>query len=229
MFAVWLIWKGRNQLVFENKRLNLKIDFEIAYNAVEYTHCACKPLISKHRITKQIRWEKLSNGWRKLNVDGASMGNLGQAGGGGLLRDESENWIGGFARRIGIANSFTAELWTLRDGLLLCQQLNVQAVIIELDAKTIVDAFNHQAKSNTVVSSIMEDCRHLVTQIPQTSIRHVFRETNRSVDQLANLGLNLDYDFILFSSLLVDLFSCLEANSRGLFCNKSCFEPVFAF
>ena len=110
MFAVWLISKGRNQLVFENKRLNPKIDIDIAYKAVEYTHCAGRPLMSKHRITKQIRWEKPSNGWMKLNVDRASMGNPSQAGGGGLLRDENGNWIGGFARRIGTANSFTVEL-----------------------------------------------------------------------------------------------------------------------
>ncbi|KAK9999409.1 hypothetical protein SO802_019012 [Lithocarpus litseifolius] len=173
--------------------------------------------MSKRRIMKQIRWEKPSTSWRKLNVDGASMGNPGQAGGGSLLKDE--NWIGGFARRIGIANSFTAKLWALRDGLLLCPQLNVQAVIIELDAKTIIDALNFQGKSNVVVSSIMEDCRHLVTLIPQTIIRHVFREANRSANRLANLGLNLDADFTLFSSPPVDLFSCLEADSRGLYCN----------
>ena len=121
MFAAWLIWKGRNQLVFENKRLNPKIDGDITYKAVEYTHCASKPLMSKHRIMKQIRWEKPSNGWRKLNVDGASMGNPSRAGGGDLLRNKNGNWIGGFARRIGMANSFIAELWALRDGLLLCQ------------------------------------------------------------------------------------------------------------
>ena len=135
----------------------------------------------------------------------------------------------GLGDLLGIANSFIAELWALRDGLLLCQQLNVQAIIIELDAKAIVYAFNLQANSNTVVSSIMDDYRHLVTHIPQTSIRHVFREANRSADWLANLGLNLDYDFKLFSSLLVDLISCLEADCHALFCNRPCFEPVFAF
>ena len=61
----------------------------------------------------------------------------------------------------------------------------------------------------------MEDCRQLVTLIPQTTIRHVFREANRCVDKLANLGLNLDADFTLFSSPAMDLFSCLEANSHG--------------
>lgn len=106
--------------------------------------------------------------------------------------------------------------------------MNVQAVIIEIDSKTIVDAFNHQANSNAVVSSIMNDCRHLVSQFPQVSIRHVFKEANRSADQLANLGLNLDSDFILLSNPLLDLISCLEADCRGLVCNWSCFEPGFA-
>ena len=77
MFAVWLISKGRNQLVFKNKRLNPKIDGDITYKALEYTHGAGKLLMSKHRIMKQIRWEKPSNGWRKLNVDGAFIGNPG--------------------------------------------------------------------------------------------------------------------------------------------------------
>ena len=64
------------------------------------------------------------------------MGNLGLAGGGGFLRDENSNWIG-------VASSFTAKLWALRDGLLLCRQMNAQAVAVEVDASVIVDAFNH--------------------------------------------------------------------------------------
>ena len=37
---------------------------------------------------------------------------------------------------------------------------------LELGAKNIVDALNLQVKSNTVVSSLMEDCRHLISLIP---------------------------------------------------------------
>ncbi|KAK9987984.1 hypothetical protein SO802_028223 [Lithocarpus litseifolius] len=52
LFGIWLIWKGRNQLVFENKRLNPNIDMDITYRAVEYTHYVDKSLVSKHRIMK---------------------------------------------------------------------------------------------------------------------------------------------------------------------------------
>ena len=161
-------------------------------------------------------------------MDGTSMGNPGLAGGGGFLRDENSNWIGGFARKIGVASSFTAKLWALRDGLLLCRQMNAQAVAIELDARAIVYAFNHQTNSNTVVSVIMDNCRHSVNQIPQVSIRHVYRKANRSADWLANFGLKHDSEFEFFTGPLVDLIAILEADSRGLYCNRQCTEPVFA-
>lgn len=62
--------------------------------------------MAKCKILKQVRWEKPCSGWMKLNTDGSLMGNLGLAGGEGLLRDANGNWVGGFARRIGIANRF---------------------------------------------------------------------------------------------------------------------------
>ena len=60
-----------------------------------------------------------------------------------------------------------AELWALQDGLLLCLQFHVQAVIIEMDAKAIVDAFSHHNNSafshhnnsNSIISSRVDDCR----------------------------------------------------------------------
>ena len=74
----------------------------------------------------------------------------------------------------------------------------------------------------------MDDCRQLVTQIPQSSFRHVFKEANRSVDCLASLGRNLESDFVLFSSLPVDLISILEADCRRMYFNRPCPEPMFA-
>ena len=228
MFAIWTIWKGRNQLVFENKNLKSSMAKDIFYQALEYFHCAGKLLVSIRKILKQVCWEKPCSGWLKLNTDGSVLGNPGLAGGGGVLRDEYGSWIGGFSRRIGIANSFTAELWALRDGLLLCRQLNVQAVAIELDASAIVDAFSHQSAANTIVSSILDDCKLLMNQIPQTSISHVYREANKSADWLASFGLNLDSNFVLWNGLPVDLIPILEADSRGLYSSRHCVVPGFA-
>ena len=90
-------------------------------------------------------------GWMKLNTDGASNAFLGLAGGRGLIRDEAGRWVVGFTRKLGKVNNFLAELWAFRDGLLLCQQMNMITLIVELDAKVLVKALTNPSYSNTVV------------------------------------------------------------------------------
>ena len=121
-----------------------------------------------------------------------------------------------------------AELWALHDGLQLCLQIHTQAVLIELDSKTIVEAFNSQAHSNTFTSPMIEDCKHMISRIPQTWVRHIFREANRCANYLAKLGTSCEDDFIVFSSPPVDLVCVLEANASGQFVNKLCLELFFA-
>ena len=85
----------------------------------------------------------LERGWFKLNTDGAASKALGLVGKGGLIRDDIGNWVIGFSRRIGIINSFMVEVWAPRDGLMLCNQMNLSDIIVELDAKALVDAFKN--------------------------------------------------------------------------------------
>ena len=58
---------------------------------------------------------------------------------GGILWDSNGNWIREFSHKLGIANSLVVELWGLRDGLLLARDLHICKLIIEIDAKSVVD------------------------------------------------------------------------------------------
>lgn len=71
------------------------------------------------------------------------MGSTRLVGCGGIVRDDHGGWLTGFSRHIWIANSFVAELWGLKDGLLLCCNLNITSIVVELDAKAIVDVFHN--------------------------------------------------------------------------------------
>ena len=62
------------------------------------------------RVEKQIAWQRLVNGWFKLNTDGAARGNPGLATAGGVVRDEFGLWKGGFVLNIGICSAPLAEL-----------------------------------------------------------------------------------------------------------------------
>ena len=80
------------------------------------------------------------------------------------MRDEHGNWVAGFIRHVGAINSFAAELYGLRDSLLLCSSLNISCLIVEIDAKVIVDVIKNSAYVNQIISPILDDCRQLMTR-----------------------------------------------------------------
>ena len=58
----------------------------------------------------------------KVNTDGSSLGNPGPAGFGGLARDDQGKWLTGFAGFIGDATILKAELWAVREAMMLIKE-----------------------------------------------------------------------------------------------------------
>ena len=102
-------------------------------------------------------------GWACLNIDGATIGNPGRAGCSGLIRNECGEWLGGFSRSVGCADSFMAELWGLRDGLTLCIDLHLTAIDVQLDAKAVVQLLSNSSSANFCAMPLLNDCRNLVS------------------------------------------------------------------
>ena len=111
-----------------------------------------------------MKWFKPLVGWFKLNSDGASCGNPGKVGGGGLIRDCNGLWIKGYARSIRYAISITTEFWALRDGLKLALNEGIQQLIVELDAKVVVDLIKSNSATNKSHAPLLYDCRCLLTR-----------------------------------------------------------------
>ena len=164
-------------------------------------------LLNSFSVLLDLSWEEGSTilmlggasltpaSWYKLNTDGSSLSNPGMAGGGGLIRDDNRNWVKDFPCSIGVTTSVEVELWALGDGLILCVNLNLLAVEIE------VEEFN----SNLYHASLIMDCRTLISQIPQVKMKHCFREANICADLLARKGSSSNQGHFLFHSPPVDL------------------------
>ena len=194
---------------------------------MEFFYCAYFPKISSQLIAKQIRWEKPGLGWVKLNTDGSSLGNPGLAGGGGLIRDEEGAWVVGFARNIGISFSFIVELWALRDRLMICVHRNFNAVEVEVDARVVIDVLSASNCTNSLAVPLVDDCKHLATQIHQICFKHCFREANRSADKLARTGAAQDSQFKLFFCPPVDLVNVFNSDLNGLSLTRICTDSFF--
>lgn len=171
--AMWIIWKNRNQFVFNNQAQNPHMAKDIMSKSVEYFFCAYPKKGKPSTVIKLVHWNKLEQGWM-LNPDGSSLRNSGLAGGGGVVRDWTGGWIVGFSRKIGIALSLMAELWAIRDGLMLCVDRNLVMVEVELDARSVVGMLGNSQYTNSSLESIIEYCRHLISIIPQVRIKHSY-------------------------------------------------------
>ena len=145
------------------------------------------------------------------------------AGGGGLTWDDKGNWVKGFTHSIWVTTNIEAELWALRDGLMLCVNFNLLAVDIEVvDARVglgwVMEEFNY----NLHHISLIMDCKTLINRIPQVKMKHCFCEANKCADFLARKGLSTNEDFCLLHCPPVDLSLLLLYDCIGLYYEREC-------
>ena len=81
-------------------------------------------------------------------------------------------------RNIGNATSIAAEFWALRDGLMLAAQLGITQLLVELDARVIVNLVQSKKPINSSYSPLLNDYRYLVGQFHCIKIIYIFREAN---------------------------------------------------
>ena len=155
----------------------------------------------------------------KLNTDGSAMRNLERAGGGGLFRHQDGVWLKGFARGIGYTNSILAELWALRDGLLLAKEMRIQQLIIELDALSVVILMNNEFE-NLLMEPLLTDCRNLLKEFSNKRVIHAFRKANQCADALAKLGSQSLYSFAVFCNPPPVVEAILAFDKANMHCNR---------
>ena len=120
-------------------------------------------------------------------------------------------------RNIGVATSVTVECWALRDGLLLASQLGIAQLVVELDARVVIDLFVSKNSSNKHYSPLLNDCRSLLTRFLQIRVNHVYREENRCADKLAYEGCSLEVDFVVLDRpSSSDLCNILYSDAVGM-------------
>lgn len=133
-----------------------------------------------------MSWVKPPRGWVKVNTDGSASNPPGRAGAGGLLRDEEGD--GGFSLNVGSANSLSAELFGIREGLNLAWEKGFRKVVIESDSEAAISLVKMGDVKSHPLGGLIQDCKVLIGRFWDCQISHTFREGNTSADFLAGLG-----------------------------------------
>ncbi|GLT71848.1 hypothetical protein SLA2020_438390 [Shorea laevis] len=167
------------------------------------------------REPRLICWEKPPEGYFKLNTDGSAHGNPGPASAGGVIRDHMGRWISGFACKIGYTSSLRAELWGIREGLILAYQRNIHNLIVEVDSMVAAQLLGSGISSHHPFYTLILDCREILSRIPRTSIQHVYREANQCADALTGIAHLQPLDFAVFDCCPPALLLYYEADMMG--------------
>ncbi|KAH7845274.1 hypothetical protein Vadar_000239 [Vaccinium darrowii] len=200
-FTCWNIWLLRNKTLFQSSNARDTIESTIKASvaeAIEWHFVASPERTPRSKNVVMIKWLHPPPGSFKLNTDGAFKGSLGQATGGGLIRDDKGNWIVGFHRSFRALQGLEAEFWALRDGLLLAQNKRLVPLKVEMDALAAIQLISDSNQTRHFLSNIIHDCRCLMRQLGVVKIDHAYREGNKCADLLASMSFNDDLDFHVF-------------------------------
>ena len=84
-----------------------------------------------------IRWIHPRHGWVKLNIDRASKGNSGAAGGRGLIRGALGEVYGSFSINCGVCSSVKGALMAVAKGLHMAWLGGHRRVILSIDSEIV--------------------------------------------------------------------------------------------
>nr|XP_023884096.1 uncharacterized protein LOC111996361 [Quercus suber] len=145
------------------------------------------------------------------------MGNPRKAGGGGLFCDFQGKWVKGYMRKIGMATTVVAEFWALRDGLILTSQMGINNIVVEFDAKVVIDLVCANNTPKRFYTPLLNVYKTLLTWFQGIRINHLYREENRCANKLAREGCCLNDDFVLLDNPLSnDLCILLNVDAAGM-------------
>lgn len=222
---MWTIWKERNRRVFTQETRSIDCAKEsILINVRQLVQTKCKydptdkPTGKYLRILKTFQLEAFSSclpgglnartssqthNWQpppdaclKLNFDGASRGNPGIAGIGGVIRNHQGNIIHIFYRSLGECTNNEAEFAAMEQGLRILRTYRQGNFIVEGDSSLAISAAKRiqvgtqtsKVTKNWRLAKATESIAELLGHLKGTVFQSIRRKANGLADFLANYG-----------------------------------------
>lgn len=219
-FVLWMVWKERNRRVFQNSAKEPEVIWGRAVELMQETILVDKwdgedwkanqveqgilsklnlkfemvhhKHTSRHdmRIQSPDKFSYPRDNFVKLNFDGASKGNPGEAGFGGIFRDSNNQvrWI--FADWGGEMTNSEAEFWALHQGLRIAVRNGYTNLEITGDSQIAVDMLKklsngrgwEKVTNSRRTAGIVQETANLLKRIEYKIINHVRRKGNQAAD-----------------------------------------------
>jgi len=225
-FTTWTIWKERNRRIFKNEQRNIehaKITLIQNISQQILVKCCADPAIQtsvehqrilnafnlrngqtpiphavKQTTTRTPQgWTRPPEGFLKLNFDGASRGNPGPAGIGGIIRNQKGETLHIYSSALGEGTNNEMEFAAMEKGLRILQRNyagKASNVVIEGDSKIVIDAASKiytgtpasRVTKHWRLAMVTENIGKMLGEMKGLIFNSIRRKANAVADHLAN-------------------------------------------
>ncbi|XP_073284608.1 uncharacterized protein [Primulina huaijiensis] len=194
----WSIWLARNQWVFEGRSMHGREVVSRAGN-IWAQFLTSKPVRISNTINEPhlIHWNAPPVGSIKINVDAAVFDDSDFFGVGVIVRDDKGMVLMARAGCLeGVLTPYLAELLAVREGIILAYHLQWTNIIVNTDARNVVESIRHP-NALAHEASIISFIRRLMLQTSGLTITFCRRFANKAAHELASFGLRnlVDVDY----------------------------------
>lgn len=146
-------------------------------------------------LPSEVTWTRPPLGWWKINWDFAIDKAQCRTGMGMLVRDHTGTIIAAKClSRAGNLDPTAGEALASLHAIRWCQELGRQAIILEGDAKQVVDAINSDVNNGSRLGHIVEDIRQFLKTFLRWHCAFVNRNANTAAHRLAKGATKLVMD-----------------------------------
>ncbi|KAE8681196.1 hypothetical protein F3Y22_tig00111338pilonHSYRG00169 [Hibiscus syriacus] len=175
------------RFILENKQWDINnLQNMVSRDTIDQIRSTLISWLNHEREEDKIVWGHSKDGQFSVKSafkDPYLMNSNGYAAAGGLIRDEEGNWIQGFMINIGKTTSTLAEVWGLRQGLLLAKEMGARNLVVETDAKWLAETLNKEKSEQVQREAILPDCEELRRGMDYRNKAHI---EGRGVEEFAS-------------------------------------------
>jgi ribonuclease HI len=165
---------------------------------------------------RHVSWSRPVEGTVCLNVDGSLLNSIHTAGFGGLIRDHTGAFLGGFYGKADQPNILYAEIMAILHGLELCWNKGFRNVTCLSDSLQAVTLIKQGVLPYHSFANELQIITHLRNRTWNVTIKHTLREGNRCADHLAKVGAGSNAPLEILTEPPSDLVNLIGADARGI-------------
>lgn len=135
---------------------------------------------------EDYRWTLPPKGWCKANFDRAVKGNPGQAGIGGIIRNDHGKGIAAITVPLGMQTNHFSEVFAAHQTNKLAKEIGVRNLWLEGDSKNIINYLNEKNLPTWTIANIINESILYLKTFDRVYVADEYREANQVADRLAN-------------------------------------------